>query len=283
MARFQSERASRVVVAAIADDAAASVVLSMAAAIANLYAATVQAVHVGEQEHARLAAAAQGAGVSLRTVAGQPVEALARAAAGKDVAAVVIGARGTLAEKRPAGSTALKLITALEKPVVVVPPTVVPGRRIENVLVPLDGTAASASALRQTVEFARNAQADITVAHVQARDSVPPFDDHPPHSVDAWSEEFIARYLPSATDATLELRVEDGKPPEHVLAILRRSGCDLVALGWSQNLARGRAAVVRRMLAESPVPVLLTPVIDDPAFTLSAAAAAAETADREQA
>jgi nucleotide-binding universal stress UspA family protein len=130
------------------------------------------------------------------------------------------------------------------------------------VLVPLDGTTASAAALRETVELARDAQAEITVAHVQARDSIPPFDDHPPHSLEAWSDAFIARHLPSATDATLELRVQDGKPEEHVLDILRRSRCELIALGWSQDLTARRAQVVRRMLAESPVPVLLTPAHD---------------------
>ena len=39
--------------------------------------------------------------------------------------------------------------------------------------------------------------------------------------------------------------------------------CDLVALGWSQDLANAHAAVTRKMLAESPVPVLLTPAHDD--------------------
>ncbi len=243
--------------------------LSVAATIANLYGATVEGVHVGE-DHAALAAAAQDAGVALRTVAGKPVEALARAAAADDVAAVVIGARGARADKRPAGSTALQLITRLRKPVVVVPLAAAPGRRIESVLVPLDGTTASAAALRETVEFARSAAAEITVAHVQERDSIPPFEDHLAHEVDAWSKEFIARYCPSATDAMLELRVRDGEPDEHVLDILRRSRCDLVALGWSQDLAHGRAAVVRRMLAESPVPVLLTPMSEDPDFTLAA-------------
>jgi nucleotide-binding universal stress UspA family protein len=271
---LQTERPSRKVVAAVADDAAASVVLSVAGATASLYAATVQAVHVGE-EQAALAAAAHSAGVALRTVAGRPVEALARAAAAEDVVAVVIGGRGDPAGKRPVGSTALQLITALRKPVVVVPPTAAPRSRIESVLVPLDGTAASAAALRETVEFARDATAEITVVHVAQRHSTPPFEDHLPHEVDAWSREFIARYCPSATDATLELRVRDGEPDEHVLDILRRSRCDLVTLGWSQDLARGRAAIVRRMLAESPVPVLLTPVSEDPAATLSQAARAA--------
>jgi nucleotide-binding universal stress UspA family protein len=276
MTRLQTKPASRKVVAAITDDAAAAAVLSVAAAVANLYAAAVQAVHVGEVD-AALTAAARDAGVALRTVAGLPVQALARAAAAEDVVAIVIGARGSAAGKRPAGSTALQLITLLQKPVVVVPPALAPGRRIESVLVPLDGTTASAAAMHETVELARNAAAEITVVHVHQRHSVPPFEDHLPHEVDAWSNEFIARYCPSATDATLELRV--GEPHEHVLNILRRSGCDLIALGWSQDLARGRAAVVRRVLAESPVPVLLMPASDEPAFALHGAAPSADTAN----
>ncbi len=257
MTRSQAERASRKVVAAVADDAAAAAVLAVADAIADLYVATVQGVHVGEAD-AALIAAARDVGVTVEAVAGRAVEELARVALAEDVAAVVIGARGAAAGKRPAGSTALRLITVLEKPVVVVPPDVAPGRRIERLLVPLDGTAASAAALRETVELARNANAAITVVHVQQRHLTPPFTDHLPYEVDAWSREFIARYCPSATDATLELRV--GEAHEHVLDILQRSRCDLVALGWSQDLARGRATVVRRLLAESPVPVLLTPV-----------------------
>jgi Universal stress protein family. len=166
----------------------------------------------------------------------------------------------------------------LQKPVVVVSPAVAPGRRIESVLVPLDGTSASAAALRETVTLASSAAAEITVAHVQERQSAPPFEDHLPHEADAWSKEFIARYCPSATEATLELRV--GEPREHVLDILRQSGCDLVALGWSQDLARGRAAIVRQMLAEAPVPVLLVPANDD---REPAAASAADTAGRERA
>jgi len=76
----------------------------------------------------------------------------------------------------------------------------------------------------------------------------------------------------AAIDATLELRV--GEPREHVLDICRHSGCDLVALDWSQDLGRGCAAIVRRMLADAAVPVLLTPVSSDLASVYTAAHAA---------
>ncbi len=274
--RSESERASRKVIAAIRDDGALGAVLSVAGALARLYAATVQAVHVGE-ENPRLAAAALEAGIPLRTVAGPTVDALARAAAAEDVVAVVIAARGASTGKRPVGSTALALITSLDKPVAVVPPDAPAVGAIESVLVPLDGTPASAVALQEIVALASNAELQIVAAHVHQGRSLPAFSDHLPHEVRAWSEEFIARYCPSAEAVTLELRV--GEPHEHVLDILRRSGCDLVALGWTQDLARGRAAVVRRMLAESPVPVLLTPADDRLAPVLAAGQTAAAPAD----
>ncbi len=244
------------VIAAITGDSAASAVLSSAGAIAPLFSATVEALHVGGEQSA-VAAEAKAAGVTLRNVAGETVEVLTRAAGAEDVAAVVIGARGTPGGRRPAGSIAVALVTSLNKPVAVVPPDATVKRPIVSVLVPLDGTASSAEALSEIVELAASTELRIVVAHVQQPWSLPPFSDHLPHEVRAWSEEFLARYCPSAIDAALELRV--GEPHEHVLDILRASGCDLVVLGWSQDLAGGRAAVVRRLLAESSVPVLLTP------------------------
>jgi nucleotide-binding universal stress UspA family protein len=98
------------------------------------------------------------------------------------------------------------------------------------------GSLASAAALSEIVELAHNAALRIVVAHVQSAKSLPAFSDHLPHELRAWSEEFIARYCPGAADAALELRV--GEPHEQVLDVLRESGCDLVALGWSQDLTR---------------------------------------------
>ncbi|MGD0452277.1 MAG: universal stress protein [Solirubrobacteraceae bacterium] len=268
-----SLRAARTVVAAITDDAAAASVLSVASAIATLYSATVEAVHVGEAR-SELVAMAQGAGVPLRTVAGRPLEALTQVAAAESVVAVVIGASASAAGNGRPDSTAMALLTSLEKPIVVVPANAPVGRAIERMLVPLNGTAASAAALQEIVALASHAEIQIVVAHVHQEHSLPAFSDQLAHEVRAWSDEFIARHCPSATEVTLESRV--GEPHEHLLEILRQSGCDLVALGWSQDLAGGRAAVVRRMLAESPVPVLLTPSSSDSVFTLAAAAPAAD-------
>ncbi len=271
-----SPRTARTVVAAIADDAAAASVLSVAGAIAGLYSATVEAVHVGEA-HTGLAATAQGAGVALRTVAGRPIEALTHVAAAENVVAMVIGANGSTAGTGRADGIAMALLTSLEKPIAVVPASTPVAPAIRSMLVPLDGTAASAAALQEIVALASHAEIRIVVAHVHRERSLPAFSDQLAHEVRAWSDEFIARHCPSASEVTLESRV--GEPHEHLLDILRQSGCDLVALGWSQEPTGGRAEVVRRMLAEAPVPVLLTPVSSDSMLALAAAAAAADTGD----
>jgi nucleotide-binding universal stress UspA family protein len=263
----QGVEATRVI-AAIAGDGAAPAVLAGAVAIAELFAADVEALHVGGERAVIATSAARRAGVALRSLPGEgarlgsiPGEAareIVEAAEKEDVAAVVIGARGTPAGRRPAGSTAIALITPLTKPVAVVPPDARLDGPIRRVLVPLDGDAASSAALAQIVALTTGTELQVVVAHVHSAWSLPPFSDHFPHEGWAWSEEFIARHCPSARDATVEQRI--GEPSEHVLDICRRCGCDLVALGWNQDLGYGRAAVVRLMLAESPVPLLLTPV-----------------------
>ncbi len=260
------------VLAAITGDAAAPAVLAGAGALAELLDTDVEALHVGSAGAVTVAGAAQDAGVELRTIPGEVVREVVEAAAAQDVVAVAIGARGAPAGRRPAGRTALALVASLAKPVVVVPPEA-ECHAIRSVLVPLDGTASSAAALEEIVAVALAADLEIVVAHVQWQRSLPAFSDHLPHETQVWSEEFIARHCPAAHDAQLELRV--GEPHEHVLDICRSSGCDLVALGWSQDLGRGRAAVVRRMLAESPVPVLLTAVHALPAATHAGASEAA--------
>jgi nucleotide-binding universal stress UspA family protein len=249
------------VLAAITDDCAAPAVLASAAAVADVACAETEALHVGH-ENTLLAQAAQEVGVTLRTVGGRAVEAIVDACAAEDVVAIVIGARGSPVGTHPVGATTTALITLLNKPVVVVPRDAHVEHRIERVLVPLDGTTQGATALQQAMQLMSSAQLEVVVAHVYDQRSLPAFSDHLPHEVRAWREEFIARHCPAALDARLELRV--GEAREQLLDILRRSGCELVALSWSQDLTDGRAVVVRRMLAESPVPVLLAPEHREP-------------------
>jgi hypothetical protein len=51
-----------------------------------------------------------------------------------------------------------------------------------------------------------------------------------------------------------------GRSGELVPLVADEHDCDLIALGWSQELAPGRAVVVRETLQRSRRPVFLVPV-----------------------
>ena len=77
--------------------------------------------------------------------------------------------------------------------------------------------------------------------------SIPSFTDQPQHEMPAWTREFIRRYCPwGIGDVQLETRI--GKIGELVPIVAEQCSCDLIALGWSQQLAPGRAPVVQETL-----------------------------------
>ena len=176
---------------------------------------------------------------------------------------MVLGARGRPAGRRPAGSTALALITSIGKPIVVVPPDVSRPERIDRVLVPLDGSRASAAALAGTINLAREAGLEVVVLHVREEERLPRFSDHLQHEARTWAEEFIARNCP-ALQRRFNSSSASACRDEHLIQVAIEAEVDLVALGWSQDLDAGRAAVVREALARSSVPILLLPIEEQP-------------------
>jgi nucleotide-binding universal stress UspA family protein len=126
------------------------------------------------------------------------------------------------------------------------------------VLVPLDGTSVTATALTETIALARDAEVEVNVLHVHEEDSLPLFSEQPQHETESWAREFLARYCPTADLGRLHLRV--GRPSEHVVRVAQETDTDLIALGWAQDFSPGRAAVVREALERSRISVLLVPV-----------------------
>lgn len=247
------------VIAALDNSSAAAPVVATATRIAELYSATAHALHVREDGAGAARAAAEGAGLELETVSGSPIEMLIDAAEQPTVRAVVLGARATRGGRRPAGSTAMKFIASVSTPLIVVPPDAPNPGRIDSILVPLDGTPASAAALAGTIELARGSGVAVVVLHVHPEGQLPRFSEHLQHEANTWAEEFVARNCPCPLEEVrLELRV--GVPHEQLVRVVRETGVDLVAMGWSQELAGGRAAVVREALSRCPVPILLIPV-----------------------
>jgi nucleotide-binding universal stress UspA family protein len=262
------------VLAAVDNSLVCKAVLDVACSLGDVLGADVEALHVGDGGERTVRAAAENAAVPLRFARGEVEDALIDAGGGANVAAVVIGARGMSSDPRPLGGTALAVATSLLNPVVVVPPDAAP-KALTRVLVPLEGTMSTSLAPRSIIEVAGEANLDIVVLHVHDAASLPSFTDQPQHESAAWAQEFLARYCPWGVGLVrLETRV--GTSATLVPAVAEECGCDLIALGWSRNLAPGRAAVVRAALERARVPVMLVPVVatagaEGPALTATAA------------
>jgi nucleotide-binding universal stress UspA family protein len=248
----------RTVLAALDNSAAAASVAATAKSLARTFGAEVEAVHVGEDGDRIAAATAAAAGMSFNRLEGAVVTALTRAARDRDAVALVVGARG-LPSGRRVGSTALELITSLTRPVVVVPPEATPVVRVRRVLVPLEGTPLTSLAPKGLIELADDADVEVVVLHVREAEDVPSFTDQPQHEADAWRDEFVARYCPwGIGQVTMQNRV--GRREDEIVRAVDESNADLVAIGWAQKFAAGRAPVVRELLERGHTPVLLIPL-----------------------
>ena len=255
------------VIAALDNSLAARPVVATAKALARILGSQVEALHIGEDGDDVAKSAADWAGLELRTLTGPTVERLVEEGSEDDVAALVVGARGTM--PHPVGTTALELAKKLSRPLVVVPPDVERPDVLRRIVMPLEGSLSASLTPTEILELAEDTQLDVIAIHVLDETSLPAFNDQPQHEVREWAGEFVARYCPvGVEDVRLETRV--GRREEEILQATAEVEGDLIALGWSQELAPGRAPVVRAALERAHVPVLLVPVrLDEDAATAS--------------
>jgi nucleotide-binding universal stress UspA family protein len=245
------------ILALVDDPAAAWPVLATAIALAPVMGAGVDAVRVGTHGAGGTArAAAESMGLTLREVDGDPLECVVDLAGQDDVVAVVLGARGLPLAVPPAGDLPLAVADAIDKPVVVVPRDAPAPDRIRRVLIGMEGRPGKGKELERAVELASSAGLELTVVHVDDHASIPSFSDQVQHETDAFAQEFLARHVPGAPSARLELRI--GLPADEILAAAAAMRAEVIALGWPQSPERG--AVAREILGRSHLPVLLVAI-----------------------
>ncbi len=250
----------RKVLAALDNSLAGKSLLAAAGTLAALLDAEVEAVHVQTDGERTAQNTAEAAGIRLLTTTGPVVERLVEAGGASEVVALAIGARGTPSGRRPLGGTASAVASVLSKPIMIVPPDADPPGAFRRVLVPIEGLVSSSLAPRWLFEPAREAGIDVLALHIHDEESIPSFTDQPQHEQPAWAAEFVRRYCPWGIDEVrLETRV--GRIGEVIPLVALESSCDLIALGWSQELSADRAPVVRETLARANLPVLLVPVL----------------------
>ena len=247
--------------AAIDNSAATRPVLETALRVGRLLGADVEALHVLEDGDRIAVEASVAFGIPLCVVHPPVTKAVLDALRRRDVIGVVIGVRGTPTGPRPAGHAALALIERAHKPVVIVPPEARArvGRPIRRVLVPFDGTSATADAVHDTVKRLAEGGSEVLALHVFGAETTPRLLDRPEHDLALWGHEFLAR---NCDEPGVQLHWRTGSPAECVVQAAAEADVDLVVLTWSRHLTKGRAAVVREALARSRVPVMLVPVIE---------------------
>jgi nucleotide-binding universal stress UspA family protein len=263
------------ILAAVNSSAAARPVLAHAAELARLVGGTVEAVHVGEDDDVppMLGELIAGLGLHLRLAHGDVVTELCAAARVAEVGAVVVGSRSLPGGATPVGHVTHAVLENVHKPVVVVPPDA-EMRPLSRVLMPLEGVEEIAPALAELCELLGAADADIVVLHVFEPEGLPPFADHSTYESDAWSEELVARSMPSCrAHPHVELRVGDAT--EVLRVAPRELDIGLVAVSWHRNLSPSRARVVRTLLTSSRTPIALFPTNGEPDGSLIASGAAA--------
>jgi nucleotide-binding universal stress UspA family protein len=250
--------------AAVDESTATAPVIGVAQWIGELLDLEVVALHVPEDGSGTTARqTADAAGVKFEIREGDPVRTIRAAAADPDVRTVALGARGLPGNRMPAGHVALDLIRRITKPVIVVPPDgrvpAVDGPM--RVLAPVDNERPSADAVRRFLEPMQRIDVELVLLHVFDAQHVPMFANHGSYEMEAWSDELVLRTVPSQRAQTrVEIRV--GHPAHTILAVERELDPDLVALSWSGNLSRGRAEVIKRLLAHATTPLVLVPVVD---------------------
>ena len=247
------------VLAALDSSAAGRSVLASAQALASLLDCEVEALHVRINGHRTVRDLAESAGIRLRTVTGPVAESLVDAGEQGDVVALAVGARSSPASAKPLGGRAEAIATSLSKPVLIVPPDGDPPESFRRVLVPLEGSLSSSLAPRWLFELHGGSQVDVIALHIHDERSIPSFTDQPQHEVSAWASEFVQRYCPRGI-GTLQLETRVGRIGELVPLVAEQCECDLIALGWSQQLSPSRAPVVHETIQRSQLPVLLVPV-----------------------
>jgi nucleotide-binding universal stress UspA family protein len=248
------------VLAALDQTAAAGPVLAAGHEIARMFRADVAAVHVLQDGADQVRELAAHHGVPVSELEGAPGRRLAQALEeDNEAVALVVGTRCLPQGAREIGSTALEVVTTARKPVFAIPPELPAGFTIRRVLVPLEGSLPTSYAPYAALDVRGAEQVEVVILHVLEEQELPAFSDQPQHEWEAYGREFLARYsLWPFEHVRLETRV--GRADQHVLPVAQELGCDLIALAWTQELAPGRARIVRETLRHGSIPILLVPV-----------------------
>ena len=279
-----TERARSKVLLALDGSPAAATACPLARALADQLGAVVEVFHVADRGgpdpdvwqrlHLNLQ---PGDEVQVRSNVTEPAAATLRATHEPAVEVVVLTTHGRIVQEgRALGRVAQNVVAHTRRPVLLVRPeaaadseaAVAPLRRL---LLPLDGTPTTATALRPATELACRLGAAIDLLYVVSPDQaavrepgsigVPRYIDQPHHEWPAWADRVID-HLSSCLggrppDVAVQVFLAAGDIGAEIARFALEHQSDAIVLVRRSQLEVGRARVLRAVLDRTPCPVLL--------------------------
>lgn len=248
-----TRHANRVVLAAVDGPDVAGAVRDVATSAAERLALPWRSVHVvpgtGPRGPAREAALQRVWRDEADEIVGRPADVIAAMANAPEAVLTVIGAPGvaTVSGSRRDGGTAFAVARRARRPLLLAPPTAVGWKGPRHVLVPLDGTAATAMAAARGLEVLGPTDAVVTTLRVVD-----------PEESDRPGADGGAGGGAGGGGGEREL-VRTGRVSACTLGAVEDVGADLVVLVWKQRTVGGHATAVTEIVAGCGVPVLLVP------------------------
>jgi nucleotide-binding universal stress UspA family protein len=209
------------------------------------------------------------AGAVLEQASGDPAEAILHEVAAHRTRLVVMIA-GEPHDDSPLGAVAETVLLRVECSLLLMRAEVAErfadeSRALRHILIPLDGTPATAAAMSPAADLASRSGARLEVLHVATAGgsrgepgtlTVPRYEDNIYHEWNAWRREFSSRFLGHFHGQRAELDVAVGEPAEEIVRVANEKACDLIVVAWKGRLAADRARTVKALLLGAPCPVL---------------------------
>jgi len=216
--------------------------------------------------------------VQIRSNVSDPVAAILQATHDPGVEIVVLTTHGRIIEPgRAMGRVAEKVVSATRQPVLLVRPEAprAPDQQVPplgRLLLPLDGTSATATAVRPATELASRLGADLDLLYVvsprqsskvRERGSigVPRYIDQPHHEWPAWAARMIdhlgAHIGGQPQDVTMTVFLTVGDVSSEINRFAAEHWSDAIVLARRSHFEIGRASVLRAVLNDAPCPVML--------------------------
>lgn len=274
---MNAKKKQSLVMVALDGSPAAATAIPVARALADQLGARVHVLHVasGPIEAAGLrrdlgleAGELRDMEVELRI--GEPASCILKATEEGPVEAVVLATHGRVIEPgREMGRVARAVVAGTTRPVVLVRPEAAGERKpLKRLLLPLDGTPKTASALTPAADLACRLEASIDVLYVASGEQKPPeepgsmgaprYVDQPAHEWPSWAAEVVER-LCTCVRAEVPVRVylAQGDIGPEIARFASEHAHDATILVRRSHLEVGRARVMRAVLDLTSCPLLI--------------------------